>query len=131
MQHRGHDHLDRGDVLAHLLVVVVFVDRPCGVEHHQPELQQLGIRIGDVTLHELLLRQAAALGLSAQRTLAHHVQGLACQPDGAHRVMDTPAAEAGLCDHERLALTAEQRVGGHPHVVVVDEGVRASPSGSP
>ena len=45
--------------------------------------------------------------------------------DGAHGVVDAAAAEAGLRDGERLALAAEQRVGGHPHVVVVDERVRA------
>ena len=40
-------------------------------------------------------------------------------------MVDAPAAEAGLGDRERLALAAEQRVGGHAHVVVVDERVGA------
>ena len=123
MQHGRHDHLHRGDVLAHLLVVVVLVDLPRGVEHHQPELQQLRVRIGDVALHELLVRQPAALRLAAQRALAHHVQRLARQADGAHRVVDAPAAQPRLRDDERLALAAEQRLGRHPHVVVVDQRV--------
>ena len=46
------------------------------------------------------------------------------QADGAHGVVDAAAAEAGLGDGERLALAAEQRLGRHAHVVVVDERVR-------
>jgi hypothetical protein len=34
----GHRHLDRGDVLAHLVVVLVLVDQPGGAQHHQAEL---------------------------------------------------------------------------------------------
>ena len=40
--------------------------------------------------------------------------------------MDPPAAQPGLGDGERLALAAEQGVGRHPHVLVVDERVVAA-----
>ena len=36
---------------------------------------------------------------------------------------DPATAQARLSDHERLPLAAQQRLGGHPDVVVVDEGV--------
>ena len=123
MQHRRHHHLYRGDVLAHLLVVVIFVDLPRRVEHHQPELQQLRVRIGDIALHELLVRQAAALGLAAQRPLAHHVQRPAGHADRPHGVVDAAATQPCLRDHERLPFAAQHRVGRHPHVVVVDQGM--------
>ena len=125
VQHRRHHDLHGGDVLAHLLVVVVLVDLPRGVEHEQPELHELRVRVGDVALHELLVGEQAALRLAAERPLAHHVERLLRHADGAHGVVDAAAAEAGLGDGERLTLTAEQRVLGHPHVVVVDERVRA------
>ena len=64
-------------------------------------------------------------GRRDERTLAHHVDRLLRQADGAHRVVDAATAEAGLRDGERLALTAEQRVGRDAHVVVVDERVHA------
>ena len=95
-----------------LLVVVVLVDLPRRVQHEQPELQQLGVRVGDVALHELLVGEQAALRLAAERALAHHVERLLGHADGAHGVVDAPAAEPGLGDGEGLALAAEQRVGG-------------------
>ena len=125
MQHGRHDDLDCGDVLAHLLVVVVLVDLPRGVQHHQPELLQLRVRVRDVLLHGLLVGQQAARGLAAQHPLAHHVDRLLGQADRAHGMVDPASAEAGLSDDEGLPFTAEQRRVGHPHVVVVDEGVTA------
>ena len=110
----GISDLHRGDVLADLAVVVVLVDRPRGVEHEQPELHELGVRVGDVALHELLVGEQAALRLAAERPLAHHVERLLRHADGAHGVVDAAAAEAGLGDGERLALAAEQRVGRAP-----------------
>src|SRR6266851_5430023 len=61
VQHAGHQHLDRGDVLAHLAVVVVLVDRPRGVQDEQPELGELSVGVRDVALDELLVGQQAAL----------------------------------------------------------------------
>ena len=58
VQHAGHQHLHGGDVLAHLAVVVVLVDRPRRVEHEQPELGELRVGVGDVALHELLVGQS-------------------------------------------------------------------------
>ena len=125
VQHGRHGDLHRRDVLAHLFVVVVFVDLPGGVEHHEPKLQQLCIRVGDVALHELLVRQAAALGLATECTFTHHVQCPLRHADGPHRVVDAPAAETGLCDDECLPLAAQQCLGGHPDVVIVNQCVRA------
>ncbi len=125
LDHAGHEDLHRGDVLPHPAVVLVLVDLPRGVEHEQPELLDLGVRVGDEALHELLLGQQAAGHLPAEGPLAHHVEGPVAHADRAHGVVDAAAAEAGLGDGERLALAAEQRVERHPHVLVVDEGVAA------
>ena len=70
------------------------------------------------------------LGHAGQRAPAHHVERPLAHADGAHRVVDAAAAEAGLRDHERLPLTAEQVLGGDAHLVVVDVGVRALALGS-
>jgi hypothetical protein len=125
VQHRGHDDLGRGDVLAHPLVVVVLVDLPRRVEDEQPELDQLGVGVGDVALHELLVGQQAAGGLPAERPLAHHVDRLLGHADRPHGVVDPAAAEPGLGDDEGLALAAQQRLLGDPHVLVVDQRVGA------
>ena len=45
--------------------------------------------------------------------------------DRAHAVVDAARAEAGLGDGEAAALLAEQVVGRHAHVLVVDLGVAA------
>ena len=125
VEHLRHDDLGRGDVLAHPLVVVVLVDLPRRVQHEQPELRELGVGVGDVALHELLVGQQAALGLPAQRPLAHHVERLLGQPDRAHGVVDAASAQTGLGDDEGLALAAEEGVGGDPDVLVMDQSVGA------
>jgi hypothetical protein len=40
-------------------------------------------------------------------------------------VVHPPPAQAGLGDGEGLALAAQQALGRHPHVLVVDERVHA------
>ena len=45
--------------------------------------------------------------------------------DGAHGVVDAPAAEAGLRDDEGLSLAAEQGLRRHADVLVMDQRVRA------
>ena len=121
----GGEHLDRGDVVADLAVVLVLVDLPRHVQDEEPELHELGVGVGDVVLDALLVGQQAALGVARQGPLAHHVERLLAHPHGAHGVVDAPAPEPGLGDGEGLALPAEQALGGHPHLVVVDEGVHA------
>ena len=110
--HLRHRRLDRRDVLADALVVVVLVDQPGGAQHEQTELFDLDPRVGDPLLGHLQRAQRAGAGLAGERPLAHHVERLADAGDGAHRVVDAAAAEAGLGDGERLALTAEDVVGG-------------------
>ncbi len=118
-----HRHLHRGDVPAHLLVVLVAVDQPRGAQHQQPELLDLDPAVGDLLLHHLQRRELAAAHLARQRALAHHVEGLAKLRDGAHRVVDAAAAEARLGDHEGRAGLAEHVVGRHAHVLVAHVGV--------
>ena len=125
VQHRRHDHLGNRDVLPHPLVVVVLVDLPSGVEHEQPELRELRVRVGDVALHELLVGEDAAGRLPAERALAHHVDRPLGHPDRPHGVVDASTAETGLRDHEGLPLATEQRFIRHPDILVVDEGMRA------
>ena len=62
VEHLGREHLDGGDVLARLAVVMVLVrlavvmrliDFPGGVEHQQAELLELGVGVGNVALYEI------------------------------------------------------------------------------
>ena len=131
VQHRRHHHLGRGDVLTHPLVVVVLVYLPGRVQHEEAELDELSVGICDVALHELLVGQDASLGLTAQGPLAHHVQSLLGHADRAHRVMDPAATEAGLRDDEGHPFPPEQGFLGHPHILIVDEGVEALVEGLP
>ena len=55
-----------------------------------------------------------------QRPLAHHVEGQLALGDGAHRVVDAPAAEPALGEHLGAVLRAEQVVERDAHVVVDD-----------
>ena len=124
VQHLRHRHLDCGDIAADLLVVVVLVDQPCGAQHQQPELLDLDPAVGDLFLGHLEIRQRTHPGLAGDRSLTHHVECPPGQCDGAHGVMNTPAAQPGLRDREGLALTAEDVVGRHPNVGVTDVAVR-------
>ena len=110
VEHLRHRRLDRRDVAAHPLVVVVLVDLPRRAQHEQPELLDLDPRVGDHRLHQLLAGQQLALRGPRQGPLAHHVEGPLDQPDGAHGVVDAPAAEPGLGDDE--ALRRARRGGG-------------------
>ena len=107
------------------LVVVVPVDLPRGLQHEQAELLHLDPRVGDHRLHELLPCEQLALGHPRQRALAHHVEGPLHQADGAHRVVDAPAAEAGLGDDEAIPAAAEKVVRRDANVGVADVGMRA------
>ncbi len=70
----------------------------------------------DANVPSLVLRLSA---------LAHHVERLLGHADGPHGVVDPAATESGLGNGECLSLATEETFGGHPHVVVVDEGVHA------
>jgi hypothetical protein len=65
-----------------------------------------------------------ALRDTRQRTLAHHVERATGLADRAHRVVDAPAAQAHLRDHEAPALRAQHVVGRHAHVVEAHVTVR-------
>ena len=131
VQHLGHRHLHRGDIAAHLLVVVVLVDLPRGAQHQQPELLDLDPAVGDLLLRHLEVAERALPGLPGHRPLAHHVECLARHGDRAHGVVYPPAAEAGLGDRECLALAAEDMIGRYPHVVVAHVTVRGVRRGLP
>ncbi|MCY1353072.1 hypothetical protein D9M69_394020 [compost metagenome] len=62
VKHLGHQCLDRGDILAHPLVVLVLVDQPGGTQHQQAELLQFDPAVGDLLLNHLLAGQLLALG---------------------------------------------------------------------
>ena len=98
--HLRHRHLDRGDVLPNLAVVVEFVDLPRGPEHQELELLDLDPAVGDLLLHHALRRQRPVPGLAGEGSLAHHVERLLELRDGAHGVVDPTAAEAHLGDGE-------------------------------
>src|SRR5262249_23692714 len=88
-------------------------------------------RVGDVLLHHLLLREDLALRAARERAFAHHRERALHHRDGAHRMVDAPAAEPRLRDRERLALAAEQVLGGGAHAPVADGGVAGRVSGWP
>ena len=104
VQHLGHRHLHAGDVLDDLLVVLVAVDLPRGLQHQQPELLQLHPRLRDHVLHHLQVTEPLAAGLPGHGALEHHVQRLAHQRHGAHGVVDASAAEPDLRDLEAIPL---------------------------
>ena len=131
VEHLRHRRLDRRDVGADLLVVVVLVDRHAVRSTSRRNCSICDPRVGDHRLHQLLAGQQLALRRPRQRPLAHHVERLLDEPDGAHGVVDAAAAEAGLGDDEALAAPAEEVVGGDAHVVVADVAVRALPSAWP
>ena len=67
-----------------------------------------------------MLGDDLAVRLAAQRPLAHHVERELALRDGAHRVVDAPAAEAALGEDLGAVLRAEQVVERDAHVVVDD-----------
>src|SRR3546814_16342809 len=89
------------------------------------ELFELDDRVGDRSLHELVLAEGLALRPPRHRALEHHVDGALTLADGPHRMMDASAAEARLRDLEAFAGAAEPRVERHAHLVIADIGVGA------
>ena len=64
------------------------------MQHQQPELPQRDFRLGDIELHRLFFFDQGTAGAPAQRAAGHHIDGALAQPDGAHGVVNTPAAQA-------------------------------------
>ena len=93
------------------------------MQHGQPERNQLGIRVGDELLHQLLIGQQAALCEAAFRTARHHLDRALRHPDRAHRVMQPPARQSGLQNQKALTGLTEQRVRWNPHPVVMHQGM--------
>ena len=120
LEHLGRQDLADADLLA-CGVLAGGVDEPRGMQHGQPELQQLGVGIGDERLHQLLVGQQTALGEAAFRSPGHHVERPLGHADGPHRVVDATAGQPGLQDLEAVPGLAQHRRRGHAHVVVVDE----------
>ena len=105
--------------------VLRVVDLPRRLEHEQPQHPDRRVRVGDLLLHHLVVGDDLAVRLAAERPLAHHVEGELALGDGAHRVVDAPAAEPPLREHLGAVLGPEQVVEGHAHVVVDDVVVGA------
>ena len=93
VQHLLHHRLDRGDVGAHRLIVVVLIDLPGGLEGQKPERLDLHPGVGDHLLDHLFVGEHAALGVSGHRTFADHVV------DPAHQTRR--CASRGGCGHHR------------------------------
>src|SRR3546814_6240595 len=83
--------------------MLLIVDDPRGLQHEQAELFELDDRVGDRSLHELVLAEGLALRPPRHRALEHHVDGALTLADGPHRMMDASAAEARLRDLEAFA----------------------------
>ena len=105
-QRNGFQHLRRQDLAGGDLgaggVFVSAVDQPRGVQHGQPERDQLGVGVGDELLHQLLVRQQTTLGEAAFRAPRHHLDSALGHPDRAHRVVQPPAGQPSLQDQEAL-----------------------------
>ncbi len=125
-----HRHLDRGDVLAHQVVVLVLVDQPGGAQHQQAERLQRDPAVADLLLHHRQVGQPAVAGLARDRPAAHQVEGLLAGADGAHRVVHPAAGKAGLRDQERAAAWAEQGFGADLDVGVAHVAVAAAFAGA-
>ena len=76
----------------------------------QPDHLDLDARLGDPVLDVGVLGDRLAERHPLQRALAQQVQRALGHADRAHAVVDAPGPEAGLADHEPVALTGQQRV---------------------
>ena len=89
-------------------------------QHEEAQHPQLGVGLGDLLLHHLVLGDDLAVRLTRQCPLAHHVEGQRALGDGAHRVVDAAAAESPLRQHPAAVFRPKQVVGRYPHVGVHD-----------
>ena len=106
----------RGPVLVHL---------PGGLEGQQPGGLNLHMGQGNVVLHHLVLAEQLAVRRAGNGPLAHDVERALRLPEPAHRVVDTPAAEPLLRQHEAVARRPDEVVVRHPAVGEDDLGVVA------
>ncbi len=126
VQHRRHDDLHRGDVLADLAVVVVLVDLPRRVQHEQPELHELGVGVGDVALHELLVGEQARPAVS-RLSARSHIMSSAFWARPIVRIawwMRPPPRRVWAMANAWPSPPSRASA-GHAHVLVVDERVGA------
>ena len=126
MEHPGHRRLDRRDVPAHPLVVVVAVDLPGRPQHQQPELLQLDPGLGDHLLHELLLREQLALRAPRDGPLAAscRAHGGPC-PTVRMAWWMRPPPRRVWATTKASPRPPEQVLCGHPDVGVAHVGVGA------
>ena len=122
-----HGHLDRRDVLADLVVVLVLVDQPGGAQHQQAEALHRDPAVGDLFLDHLQVGQSTVAGGARHRPLAHQVQRMAAGADRAHGVVYASAAQSHLGDDEGRTPVAQQRLIGQAHIGVADIPLIAAP----
>ena len=95
------------------------------MQRHEPQRPDVGRRLGDHLLDHLLLDEQLTLGAATDRPLAHHVERRLALADPPHRVVDAPAVEPLLREHEAVALGADAVGDGDPAVAQEDLGVPA------
>ncbi len=121
----GHGHLDGGDVLSDLVVVLVLVDQPGGAQNHEAELLELNPALCDLLLHHLIVSDPPVAGGPVYGSLAHQIHGVRAGADRAHGVVDPPASETAVTNDEGLPPGPEQGVLADPDVVVSNIAFRA------
>ena len=98
---------------------------PGRVQGQQAGGVDLGRRLGDEVLHELLVAERPAADPARHRPLTHHVEGSMAGPDPPHGVMDAASRKALLGEKEALAGTSDEVGRGDPAVLKQDLGVAA------
>ena len=84
------------------------IDQPGGAQDHEAGRVDLGARLGDEGLDDLLVGQGLpVVDLAAEGTLTHEGEGALTDAEPAHAVVDAAGAEALLGDEEAGARGAQ------------------------
>src|SRR3569832_351939 len=98
---------------APVLVSFVPIDEPRGAQDEEPRRLDLGARLGDEGLDELLAgERLVAVDLAAERALAHELEGALADADPAHAVVDAARTESLLRNGKAGALGTEAVLDG-------------------
>ena len=99
------------------------VDLPRRVHRQQAAGLDLGRRVGDPALHDLLLGERTTEGLTLERVGAHQLEGALHLPEPSHHVVDAAGPEPLLrqpepVPHARRARSRRHARAGEAHLAV-------------
>ena len=121
-RHARRNHLDHRNFLTGNLIADG-VHHVCRLQRHQPCLLNLDATAGNILADGIKAGQRLAKGFTGIGALAHQFQCPLGNANGAHTVVNPARPEAALGDLETTALTQQQVLHRHPHVLVMDFSV--------